>query len=170
MIAEVEQKSVAKTQTLNNIFVCMANVPLYGTLGGRLMTTAFMLATMTVTYLFVWLFFFDRHGFHLLRWLSDLWPWRSDNFRSIESKGTGLFLICAPLPLVFWWRIGLRCKHMIGMPTPRANDRIWSFVLFFSIVFAGPLLSKMVNSTLAVIFTTALICVFWKYKRRSVFI
>jgi hypothetical protein len=170
MLEEVEQKCVSKTQTLNKVFVGMANVPIYGTSDGRLVTTAFMFTAMTLCYFFIWLFFFDKHGFHLLKWLSDLWPWTSDNFRSIKSNGAGLLLVCAPLPLAFWWRIGLRCKHLIGTPTPRASDRIWSFVLFFSIVFAGPLMSKMGNSTLAVIFTTALICLFWQHKRKSVFV
>ena len=167
MHREVGRQSVTTSQVLSEIFVRTANVPINGTPSGRLVSATAMLTALTVGYLFIWLYFLDKNGIPLLRWLADLWPWTSDNFRSFRSKGTGLFLLCAPIPCAFWWRIGRGCSHLVGASSSSASDRAWSFVLFFSLSFVGPVISMKGSPSIALILATTIIWSFWRAKKKS---
>ena len=119
------------------IFIGFANSLWKPTVGDRRFTSTMYLTLIMVLYLMFWGVLLQRHGVMAVKFIADLWPWQSDNFRSFKSKGTG-FMVCVGGPfLLFWWKIGNRANPWINAASG-SN-------LFLIIILAGILVLTIVS-------------------------
>lgn len=152
----------------NALFIALANCAGKSSVPDKRFITGLTLATVTAFYFIILMLAFPGLGLYLFTFIQDIWPWRSDNFRSPKSIGFAFFLI-AWVPAFFFWRqVGLGCSSEISEepPTILSESLLFMWVLvntfgvfYLSVKFRIPLV--------VVIAQTASFIVLYAWLRRA---
>ena len=95
------------------LFLNFANICGGETIFHKRWLTVLMLSTVSGIFIASVMFALSMNGYDVMSWISDLWPWDSDNVRSFKNIGYAYLLLLWPPAIMFWWRIGRLCESDI---------------------------------------------------------